>query len=273
MNIQQQMPQYNSGSQWHDSTNIGYKPTLPNGIGGGNPSQWNMPSGQNAFGGAQGGQTDIMKNPLVQKQLSGWDAANAANVGRWNNASGYLKGFATPYDPATISRLQSANNTFAKGGADNAFRSEQSLLSQGGQGDASSMAAARDEANRVGTGAAVMANSNLANQAQLANNSAGLQVGQSILSNLPTERPSDYSGLLALQQQQNWMQQQQQNGMPTPISPGQTNGRQSVGGKGPQQDQGFGFGQMPKAPPTSQQNQEEPSEWDKYLAMGGGQWA
>lgn len=271
MNIQYQMPQMPQGGQWHDTTNIGYKPPQsPNVIGSSMPPP---PSGQNGFGnGAPGGGQDWMKNPLVQKQLSGWDSARAANEGRWNAASSNLHRFETPYTPAVLAQMQASNAALAKGGADNAFRSEQSLLSMGGQGDASSLAAARDEANRIGTGAAVGANSALASQAALANNAAGMNVGTSILNALPETRADNYGGLLGLQQQnqwQNFMANGGNNGMPTPISPGQTNGRQSVGGKGPQQDQGFGFGQMPAAPPTSQPNV---NKYDQQQYQVGGAW-
>lgn len=264
MNLQYQMPMTpNSGSQWKDTTHIGYQPPTQQGWGIGST----MP--QAPQGGGMPQQQDIMQNPLVQKQLSGWDQARQQNQGGYNSTAGYLKGFAQPISPALLAQMKSSNAALAKGGADNAFRSEQSLLNQGGQGDASSMAAARDEANRMGLGAAVNANSQLGQNAALANNAAGMQVGQSLLSSLPQYRADDYSGLLALQQNQNWMQQQQQNGMPSPVSPGMSNGRPSVGGKGPQQDQGFGFGgfgSMPPPPPTSRPNQptqdyDNPTNW------------
>ncbi len=232
--FQKPMPNYNSP----DTRNIGFQMPGQSGVMWDNDWQKNTGGGtQNAFGGGQQSQT----NPLIQnymtKQTSENARSRAANEGRWNSASGYLKGFATPYDPATIARMKSANAMTAQAGENNAFNEQRNLMAASGQGDASSLAAAAAEANRHSLGARVGADNALDMRTHEANNTAGMNVGTSILNALPQDRPDqlgEFAALGLMGQNQDFQHNLIQNQMDRPISPGMTNSRPSLGGNGGQ---------------------------------------
>ncbi len=221
-----------------DTKNLGFQ--LPGGTNPWSGSQVTDPkynfggaSNQNSFAPQNGGLSQFGGiNGLIQKQLGSNAQARQQNQQNWTGASGYLKQFATPFDPNTISLMKTQNQMAAQGAENNAFREQQGIMAASGQGDASSLAAAAAEANRHAMGAQVGANSNLDIQARLGNNKAGYDVGNSILSNLPQYKPDDYSGLgmLGLMgSNQAFQQNLLQNQMDRPISPGMTNSRPALG--------------------------------------------
>ncbi len=203
------------------------------------------------FGSPAGGnQNGFNINSIIQKQLGSNAQARQQNQANWTGASSYLKNFATPYDQATIDKMKASNAMTAQGGANNAFREQQGIMAASGQGDASSLAAAAAEADRNALGARVGADNQLDMQTHLANNQAGFNVGNSILSNLPQYKPDDYSGLgmLGLMgQNQSFQQGLLQNQMDRPISPGMTNSRPAFG-NGIFSQSGQGGGIMGGAP-------------------------
>lgn len=225
-----QNPSMQNASYGADTRNIGYK--LPGQTGPWDNSPQNSIPGYGAsgtFGSPTGGGGNAMGKPggfdiqhIIQQQLGSNALARQQNQQNWTGASNYLKQYATPFSPDVIARMQGQNAMLAQGGANNAFREQQGLLSAGGQGDASSMAAASSEANRMRLGAQVGANNDLAIKAAQANNQAGFNVGNSIIGNLPQYRPDDYSGLgmLGLMgQNQQFQQSLLQNQMDRPMSP------------------------------------------------------
>lgn len=226
----------NSGPGMANTQQLGYFPR----------SQWGDNSIQNSTPGF--GQPNYQQAPaggvsgtgysipgLIQQQMSDWKTADAANIGRFNDASGYLKQFATPFSPDVIANMKNSNAMLAQGGQNNAFLQQQGLLATEGNGDASSMAAAAAQAQRNGLGAQVGANTNLNIQAALGNNQAGYNVGNSILSHLPQQRANDLSGLMSLtnqMQNQDFQRQMLANQANRPIAPGMSNGKPSLGGGG-----------------------------------------
>lgn len=215
----------------------------------------------NALGGQQPGATG--PNPLISSYLQRQTAENArsraANTGRWDAASNYLKGFSTPFSPDVLAKMKSQNAMLSQGGANNEFRQQQGLMGASGQGDASSTSAALAEASRHALGAQVGANTQLGIQAAQANNAAGMNVGQSILANLPQDRPQDFSGFASMglaDANQNYLRSLTENQMNRPVSPGMTAGSRPIGGRYSNDTSGgAGFNWMqPPTPPTSRLN-------------------
>lgn len=221
-----------------DTRNLGFSGASPWGDSSPQNSDpnFNFGGASNPMAGAGGPNksSGIISNYMTQQR--GENArSRAANIGRWNEASGYLKNFANPLSPDVIAKMKSMNAMGAQGAANNQFREEQGLLGMGGQMDASSQAAAADAAHRNFMGASVGADSKLETDAALQNNTAGLQVGTSILNSLPQDRPDDLSGFAQLQlgdNDRNYSRGLMENAMNRPISPGATNGKQMMGGGG-----------------------------------------
>ncbi len=157
--------------------------------------------------------------------------------------------------PAVVQQMKNstANQISAQG--DNQFRNVRRAMSADGQTDTSSNAAALEAQNRANLGAQTSANTaidieaakqrpiDLANAAGVAQRQSGqdigvpMGVGNSIMSNLPQVRPDDYSGLLALtNQMQNQQFQNQmlanQNGLRTPTAYNPIGGQYRQGGQG-----------------------------------------
>ncbi len=225
-----------------NTTNLGFQ--MPGGQGPWDSSpqnsdpKFNFGGGANALGGnAPGG--GYTPNPLIKNYMTQQTAENqrsrAANVGRWNDASSFLKNYTTPYDPATIAKMKASNAMTAQGGQNNMFREQQGIMDASGQGDASSLAAASAEAGRNALGARVGADNALDMKTHEANNTAGMQVGSTILSNLPQDRPDQFGQFAALglaDQNNQFNQGMMGNAMTRPIAPGMTNSRPFLGGGG-----------------------------------------
>lgn len=238
-NVFASSPPTNAG--YADTKNIGWNALA------GSTNPWNGPQltnpnygssgtlgaptgGSNAMAGGPNNTSFI--NGIISKQLGSNAQARQQNQANWSGASDYLKQYAQPFDPNTVSLMKTQNQMAAQGAENNAFREQQGIMAASGQGDASSLAAASSEAQRNAMGAQVGANSNLDIQARLGNNDAGFKVGNSILSNLPQVRPDDLSGLGMLGlfgQQQQFNQNLLQNQADRPISPGMTNSRPAFG--------------------------------------------
>lgn len=186
---------------------------------------------------------------LIQTQLAGNTAARTQNQNNWDSAKANLMQYTTPFTPDVIANMKNSNAMLAQGGENNAFTQQAGILAASGQNDASSLAAAAATANRNALGAQVGNNTNIGIQAQLANNQAGQNVGNSILSHLPQVKPDDLSGIIGLtgqmqtnqallanqQNQQQFQNSLLMNQFNKPISPGATNGRPIVGAGDPTQ--------------------------------------
>lgn len=173
------------------------------GVPGGSPpaggSSTFQASGTSGTGGvAQNPGTGYTLQQLVQMQMQQNNQARSQNQGEFNDASGFLKQYTTPLNAQVIQQMKNTNNMQAQAGESNAFREQQGLMGAGGQTDASSLAAASAQANRNALGAQIGANTNLGIQAAQINNTAGYNVGNSIMSHLPQYKPDDYSGLMGL---------------------------------------------------------------------------
>lgn len=257
-----------------DLTHIGYKfPGQNNGM------MWDSDWQHAALGtpGATGGTNPLITNYMNQQTTEN-QRSRAANTGRWDAASSYLKQFATPFSPDIIQKMKGQNSMASLGAAHNAFNQQQGLMDASGQGDASSQSAAMAEANRHAMGATVGANNQLGIEAQKANNAAGMSVGSSILNALPQDVPQDYSGFASLglmDQNQQYNRGLTENMMNRPISPGMTAGQRPIGGRYDNNSGGnAGFNWMnPPAPPTPQnkggQRMDDPNDWLGGKFRGG----
>lgn len=263
----QNTPTNAPSGQGADTTNLGF-----NGLSGQN--QWGDAGVLNRFNAGNAAAapgagtlpgTGFNLQQLVQRQLAGNDASRAANQGNWNSASSNLMKYTTPFTPDVIANMQNSNAMKAQAGTNNAFSQQAGILAAGGQGDASSLAAASAQTNRTGLGAQIGANTQLGIQAALGNNQAGFNVGNSIISHLPQNRPDDLSGLMALQNNVNNQNNQNsilQNQFNRPLSPGmtaRTNGpigagdTTATGPGGANAGAGAGFGlNNPQAPNGAQ---------------------
>lgn len=271
-NVNQYQNTPTNASYGADTTNLGFSGLSGQSKWGDSSAQNSTPYNQVAPGqlgqppGAQiapFGGTGFSLQQLVQNQLGQNQSARAQNQGNWNSASANLQKYTTPFTPDVLAAMKNENAMKAQAGQNNAFTQQAGIMAAAGQGDASSMAAAAAQAQRTGLGAQIGANTNLGIQAALANNQAGFNVGNSIMSHLPQVRPDDLSGLMALQNNVNNQNNQNsilQNQFNRPMSPGQTNGRPIVGAGDPTQQgpnganagAGGGFGNWASNMPAPQ---------------------
>lgn len=162
---------------------------------GGGQMGGGMGGGAGSLGGA--GAPGSVQGFMNAQMASNADA-RAQNQKNWENASGFLKGFQTPFTPGVIAAQQTQNQQQLAGQQANANRQQAGIMAADGQTDAGSLAAAAQASQRNAMGANVNATQNLGIQSTLANNKAGYDVGNSIISHLPQYRPDDYSGMAAL---------------------------------------------------------------------------
>lgn len=213
MNYAMMMPKQNP-TQPANTTQLGYAGVSPWGDSSAQNSQPNLGPNPLAIGGPGGSSNSSLSiggntlNDWIQKQLAQNNQARQQNQASFSDASNYLKQYANPLSPEIIAQMKSENATKAQAGANNSLAEQKSMMAGSGQGDAGSMAAAASMANRQSLGAQIGANTNLGIQSATLNNNAGMDVGKSILSNIPQYKPDDYSGLMALSLQQQNMQNQ-----------------------------------------------------------------
>ncbi len=228
-------------------------PPQPGGNGGLNlstPQQSSQDRYNQAVGQGAPGSTPGMGNGIsgiISQQTADWDKANAANQKNWDEASGYLKGLPAQFasDPMNQGANRVTGNIMANpdvlsaavqqqimnkaqgqiGAAAQAGLNTQYGMMQGdGQGDASSMAAAKAASDRNQFAAIGNTAADLSSKAALANRQSeleaanagtargnanfapGYNVGNSIISHLPQIKANDYTGLAMLANQ---MQNQQ----------------------------------------------------------------
>ncbi len=225
--------------------------------------------GGGAGGAGAGGGGAYSIDKIIQAQIDANNQSDAANTARYNSAADYLKGIPGQYssnpivqktqgavsglldnpealNDATFGKIKNTiQNQIAAQGR-NAFKQQSGILAAGGNGDASTLAAAaaaqarQDQALKTKSmtdlevqranqrNADITGAATLGRQQSAQDIGVPLGVGNSIMNNLLQNKPNDYVnlGMLGLIQQQN-----QNAGLHPPTG--------YINGKGPQQDGGL----------------------------------